>query len=156
MRLTWLGGPGSVRQVASTFKTVVFIWFLYLILDQCLSIGFYSYYPEYQSFDPNAYETYEEMWADAPSGAIIIHYVQDALHFVFWLYLLIATIKARRAVRQQYEIPEHSCSGCEDCCCSFWCHCCTTMQMMRHTADYDSYPAACCTETGLPLHVDTV
>ena len=27
-------------------------------------------------------------------------------------------------------------------------------QMGRHTADYDTYRAACCTDTGLPNHVE--
>lgn len=34
-------------------------------------------------------------------------------------------------------------------CCAFWCTCCTIAQISRHTADYEHYPAFCCTESGL-------
>lgn len=113
-------------------------------------------YPEYQQFDADNYETTQSMLADAPAGAIIIHYLTEIVEMLFMLYILITTCRARRSVREQYDIPETTCKGCEDCCCSFWCQCCTTMQMMRHTADYETYPGSCCTETGLPTYVQTV
>ena len=50
--------------------------------------------------------------------------------------------------------PNKHCKGCEDCCCSFWCHCCTIAQMMRHTADYDKYDAQCCNDTGFASSSD--
>jgi Cys-rich protein (TIGR01571 family) len=151
MRLTWMGEPGSVQQVAKTFKMVVGIFVLYMLVNQILNIIFYAMYPQFQ--DAGDYETAETLWAEAPAGAFILHYTRELIEFIFWLYILLATCRVRRNVREQYEIPEDVCAGCEDCCCAFWCQCCTTMQMMRHTADYDNYPAVCCTETGLPLSV---
>lgn len=69
---------------------------------------------------------------------------------VSWtIYLLLAICKTRAYVRQTYGIPETSCRGCEDCCCSYWCPCCTISQMARHTADYRTYHGACCSSTGL-------
>lgn len=65
------------------------------------------------------------------------------------MYFLIVTCKTRAHLRRTYNIPETSCNGCEDCCCAYWCGCCTLAQMARHTADYETYPAACCSETGL-------
>ena len=35
----------------------------------------------------------------------------------------------------------------------FWCSCCTVAQMARHTADYETYAARCCSDTGLPPNV---
>eukprot|EP00545_Synedropsis_sp_CCMP1620_P001124 CAMPEP_0119015798 /NCGR_PEP_ID=MMETSP1176-20130426/11641_1 /TAXON_ID=265551 /ORGANISM="Synedropsis recta cf, Strain CCMP1620" /LENGTH=295 /DNA_ID=CAMNT_0006969119 /DNA_START=92 /DNA_END=979 /DNA_ORIENTATION=+ len=155
-RLNWMGTPGSVKQVASTFKIMVGIFVLYVIISQVLNIMFTSLYPQYQGFDADNYETTQAMWESAPTGAIIIHYIEEIMELCFCVYIVIATCRARRSVREQYEIPEHSCSGCEDCCCAFWCQCCVTMQMMRHTADYDTYPGSCCTDTGLPSYVQTV
>jgi Cys-rich protein (TIGR01571 family) len=72
------------------------------------------------------------------------------LLLVSWvLYILLAICKTRAYVRQTYGIPETSCRGCEDCCCTFWCGCCTITQMARHTADYRTYHGACCSSTGL-------
>jgi hypothetical protein len=76
---------------------------------------------------------------------------QDILRFLFWTYMLVLLIRARAYVRRLYSIPEQNCTGCEDCCCSFWLPCCTALQIARHTADYDTHGASCCTETGLPL-----
>jgi Cys-rich protein (TIGR01571 family) len=69
---------------------------------------------------------------------------------LFYLYSLILLIKLRSAVRRHHEIPEKDCAGMEDCCCAFWCGCCTVAQIARQTADYDQRRAECCSPTGLP------
>jgi Cys-rich protein (TIGR01571 family) len=73
-----------------------------------------------------------------------------------FLYVLIARIRTRAYIRNKYAIPEQYCSGCDDCCLSFWCGCCTTAQMLRHTADYDTYRAECCSDTGISLQAPNV
>jgi hypothetical protein len=46
---------------------------------------------------------------------------------------------------------DNSCAAtCEDCCLATVCNCCTIMQMARHTADYTTSRATCCTPNGLP------
>lgn len=80
---------------------------------------------------------------------------QRSLHGIvstaFLLYTLIVLMKTRASVRARYEIPEQCCAGgMEDCCCAFWCSCCTVAQLARQTADYDQTRAVCCTDTGLP------
>jgi Cys-rich protein (TIGR01571 family) len=65
-----------------------------------------------------------------------------------FMYVLIARIRTRAYIRNKYAIPEQYCSGCDDCCLSFWCGCCTTAQMLRHTVDYGAHSADCCSETG--------
>jgi len=52
-------------------------------------------------------------------------------------------------VRERYAIPG---GEWEDCCCSLACPCLVSGQLLRHTMDYDVYPATCCTETGIPSH----
>lgn len=54
----------------------------------------------------------------------------------------------RGHMRKMFEIP----GGCfEDCCCMFWCNCCSIIQMNSHTHDLFKYGdcAACTTDTGL-------
>jgi Cys-rich protein (TIGR01571 family) len=64
----------------------------------------------------------------------------------FALYCFLLTMSLRSKVREQYNIPG---SCCEDCCCSFWCLHCTICQLARHTADFKTHPAGCCTDKGL-------
>jgi Cys-rich protein (TIGR01571 family) len=78
--------------------------------------------------------------------------VKNCLHVAFSIYVVILICQTRAHVRRTYAIPEASCRGCEDCCCAYWCSCCTVAQMARHTADYRKYHAACCSETGLGDH----
>lgn len=72
------------------------------------------------------------------------------------LYLVNLTKKVRSSIRNKYQIPEGSCAceGTEDCLCATFCTPCTICQMGRHTADFDTYRATCCTSTGLPRQVE--
>mmetsp|Transcript_12757 Transcript_12757/g.18758 ORF Transcript_12757/g.18758 Transcript_12757/m.18758 type:complete len:264 (-) Transcript_12757:204-995(-) len=144
VRLTWLGEPGSVNQVARTFKIVSLLFITVLLLDQILALIIISIYPEMIQDPDNAV---------APIGAIIMQFFRETLQVLFAVYLLVTTCRTRKVVREQFNIPEKKCKGCEDCCCAFWCQCCVTMQMMRQTADYAAVDATCCTETGLPVDV---
>mmetsp|Transcript_68415 Transcript_68415/g.95111 ORF Transcript_68415/g.95111 Transcript_68415/m.95111 type:complete len:81 (+) Transcript_68415:1-243(+) len=58
--------------------------------------------------------------------------------------MLIAVCRTRAHMRRQYQIRPGCCGGCEDCCCVFWCGCCTVQQMARHTHDYKEHPVGCC------------
>jgi len=71
----------------------------------------------------------------------------------FW-YLVART---RKAMRDEYDIPQIHCKcgcGAEDACMAVFCSACTLAQMGRHTADYTTYRSMCCTDTGLPNHVE--
>lgn len=68
------------------------------------------------------------------------------------LYILAIGTMTRYAMRQKFSIPEEHCDGCgalEDCCCMYWCGCCSVIQMGRHTHDDKVYQGHCCTKTGL-------
>lgn len=84
-----------------------------------------------------------------PSWVSIVDGIHQALSFIYGLFVLVVLIRTRKYIRTKYQIPENSCQGCEDCCCSFWCGPCTICQIGRHTADYSRYSASCCSETGL-------
>ena len=67
-----------------------------------------------------------------------------------FLFLVVSnTMKARSFIRKKYDIPEGKCGGCEDACCAIFCNPCSICQMSRHSADYRSNLAACCTRNGL-------
>ena len=72
------------------------------------------------------------------------------------LFFYSLTIKTRAAVRNMYNIPESRCAGCEDVAVSLCCTSCAISQMGRHTADYDTFRGSCCTDTGLPGHIEAV
>jgi Cys-rich protein (TIGR01571 family) len=84
---------------------------------------------------------------------IILAYSAPALYrltvIAFWLYMVFLLTKVRSYIRNKYFIPVGACGPLEDCCVSFWCGCCSVTQLARHTADYRSSPAACCSDTGL-------
>mmetsp|Transcript_29386 Transcript_29386/g.68013 ORF Transcript_29386/g.68013 Transcript_29386/m.68013 type:complete len:130 (-) Transcript_29386:507-896(-) len=64
-------------------------------------------------------------------------------------------VQTRKAIRDAYSIPEgRRLEGYEDLVVSVFCLPCALSQMGRHTADYDTYRSTCCSETGLPNHVD--
>mmetsp|Transcript_14447 Transcript_14447/g.21290 ORF Transcript_14447/g.21290 Transcript_14447/m.21290 type:complete len:278 (+) Transcript_14447:112-945(+) len=164
MRLTWTGDRGSIPQVANTFQRVARIFFLFVLAIVALDVASFMLYPQFsemrditedQVIDFNDYFSQQNIWDTAPTGAIALYYSKCLLEILFCFYIVLTTCKTRRAVREQYEIP-NSCCGCEDFCCSLWCGCCTTMQMMRHTADYDQHEGKCCTKSGLPPHCDVV
>lgn len=158
MRLTWLGGPGSVQQVASTFKTVAGIFLVCIAVDYALVIAMYTLAPSFEdTYDfTNDEVSYTQESQDAAQAANVVGGIRRLWEFIFGMYFLVATIRTRMAVRAQHNIDQEACGGIEDCCCSYWCRCCVTTQMMRQTADYERQPAACCTETGLARHVDPV
>ena len=74
----------------------------------------------------------------------------NVLASLFALYFLIALIRTRRSVRDQYSIPSGCLGCCEDFCCSTFCGCCAVSQMARHTGDYESNNGVCCSDRGLP------
>jgi len=75
----------------------------------------------------------------------------DCFLLLYGVYMVAMT---RRQVRSEYDIPELRCKGYEDCCMAVFCTCCTIAQMGRHTADYETYRAYCCSDTGLANHIE--
>ena len=86
---------------------------------------------------------------DTPTWQIVLYRL---LAMAFTLYTLMVLMKLRAAVRGKYHIPVTRCAHqpeVEDCCCSFWCGCCTVAQLARQTANYDEQRAICCSDDGL-------
>jgi hypothetical protein len=87
------------------------------------------------------------------------------LALVWLIFITIIGMNTRFYIRQKYDIPVTNCDGCcdgccdgmlEDCCCAFWCSCCVTIQMARHSHFHHDYPYQCCTTNGLPSGVPEV
>jgi Cys-rich protein (TIGR01571 family) len=134
----------------SAFKAIACIFVVFIVVDHILSTLITPYRPSMEpTIDDNG-DYVPPDYSSVPTWVWVTLGIEYAVEFAFFLYMLIVLIRTRAYVRQRYNIPEQNCAGCEDCCCAFWAPCCTTLQIARHTADYDKYTAACCSETGLP------
>jgi Cys-rich protein (TIGR01571 family) len=146
LHLDWLGSSMTIPSSCSTFKILVVSCFLWLAMDNGLSIITETY--TYTQLDEDLYTT-----TPVPYWAVVLNGIRRSITYAYGLYLLIVMIRARSYLRSKYAIPEQYCTGCEDCCCSFWCHCCVVAQMARHLNDYEHNEASCCTDTGLDPHI---
>jgi Cys-rich protein (TIGR01571 family) len=145
LHLDWLGSPMTNPSSWSTFKILTVSFIASLVLRYGMSIINMPYTsPSYADAYP-----YDGTVASKPNWLVALDGIHHCILYAYGLYLLIAMIRARSNLRSKYAIPEQYCSGCEDCCCSFWCHCCVVAQMARHLNDYEHNEASCCTDTGL-------
>ena len=130
MQLTWLGEPGPQVATKNTFRVVIILLVAYMVYSTSLEIGSLPYTP-----------------SETPLWMTILKSLGSTLFTVWSVYSLCRT---RQNVRKMYSIPEQHCAGCEDVVCAFFCTCCTVAQLSRHTGEYETYPAVCCSETGHP------
>jgi Cys-rich protein (TIGR01571 family) len=145
MQLNFCGKQKGPAAASNTFKYMLMLWLVYYVTVQVLEAFTRSYAPQAPNDDSVTIEYSTTYWA--------LYGVSMACEIMFGIYLVVMIIRTRSLIREKYSIREENCVGCEDCCCAVFCNCCVVAQMARHTADYDTYPAACCTKTGLPSHV---
>jgi Cys-rich protein (TIGR01571 family) len=139
LKLDWFGSPtdDKVPREWSAFRVISLVWIAYAAFHYTVGVVSFPYSANgTKSDDP-------PLWSTVLMGA------DNGLSVAFSLYTLIVMVRARSYVRAKYSIPERDCAGCEDCCFSYFCHCCVVAQMARHINDYERYPADCCSETGL-------
>jgi len=141
LRLTWLGEEGSIAETVSTFRTLLSITVVYYVLNQILIFS------PFALMDENG---------NVSSDAVLFVEWRYILRIIFIVFTWITVARLRSRIRSKYSIPEKNCRGCEDCCCSIWCTCCALSQMARHTADYETYAALCCSETGLSPNAPSI
>ena len=145
MKLDWMASPLNGRSpTMSAFKVMLITFIVYQAVDTGLSYTVAPYSPMYDA-DTQTYVAPENVpdWVGPVDG------IRQGLSLLYSFFVLVVLIRTRSHIRHKYQIPEHTCKGCEDCCCSFWCGACTVCQMARHTADYSTYSASCCSDTGL-------
>mmetsp|Transcript_15453 Transcript_15453/g.17971 ORF Transcript_15453/g.17971 Transcript_15453/m.17971 type:complete len:249 (-) Transcript_15453:283-1029(-) len=126
LNLRMSGTPGTHRQAKRAFFKLVFITLFHVFTCSNIMMAHIKL----------SLKTYH-----------IINTICSILYSCILLYLIVIT---RSHIRKKYNIREKCFGGCEDICVAFWCPCCTISQMARHTADYDTYRASCCSNTGLP------
>jgi Cys-rich protein (TIGR01571 family) len=153
LNLNWLAKP-TTGVPPNTFPTVFYLTAAYLVCNYALSLAMQAVLPADNSSYNNGYNPYgtntSNPTGDVATSFYVLYFTFHALMIVFFLYVLIITIKTRNYIRKKYAIRAQNCDeSIEDCCCSFWCHACVICQMARHTADYDTYSARCCSSTGL-------
>eukprot|EP01083_Nonionella_stella_P079463 218079_1 len=142
LKLTWTADAGgTTAQTSSTFRILFWIGIITWIL-----INFVPYLPRF----------FLDEYGQPTDAYFNVNFLCQAVVLVYAIYKTVLICKTRKYIREQYGIPEQQCHGCEDCCCSWWCSCCTLSQMARHTGDYDAYAGVCCNETGLPPHAPSI
>jgi Cys-rich protein (TIGR01571 family) len=150
LNLNWLGN--SMEEHPSScpaFKVLLISFIIWLCLDSTLDIvARTGIYQELHASDDD-YLSYYSTVTVTSTHFYVVNAIRHGIVFVYGLFLLILMIRVRSLVRSKYAIPEQTCTGCEDCCCSFWCHCCVVAQMARHVNDYEHNRASCCSDTGL-------
>jgi Cys-rich protein (TIGR01571 family) len=93
-----------------------------------------------------------------PAWAYLLLAVRAICRTTLVVYFFVLSFRTRQVVRERYELPVVACGNatCEDCLVSVACHCCSIAQMARHTADYQTYDAKCCSATGLSDYAPAV
>ena len=135
LKLTWTANEGgSITKTSSTFRILFWMGIVWLGVRVLLNFLPVMLVDEQGELDDTA-------------GAII--FMMNLLVGGVFILFLVLLCKTRRHIREKYQIPEQQCHGCEDCCCTYWCSCCTVAQMARHTGDYKEHGARLCSETGL-------
>lgn len=96
------------------------------------------------------------LWAACYMAWWIIVGVTDGYgFFLYWIlaiFAIVALTQVRFFIRQRWNIPADCCdgSGClSDCCCVYWCSCCSLIQMLRHTHDEKVHHYSFGSATGL-------
>ncbi len=143
LKLTWLGNEGSITETASTFRKLLSITAVYYLLDQFLKFSPLAFIDENGNPSNTALVLVSVEW-------------RYFLNIIFAVFTWIIVTRTRKRIRSKYSIPAKNFGEYEDFCCSLWCTCCTLSQMARHTADYETYAARCCSETGLSPNAPSI
>lgn len=130
MQLTWVGEPGPISRTQQAFAVVVVLTASFIVYSTCLELANMPY--------------------PLDDGIPFITTLRVVGNVLFTAWSIYALCRTRETVRARYQIPEETCEGCEDLCCSVWCGCCVTAQMLRHTGEYETYPGNWFTSTGHP------
>ena len=142
--LDWCARPNT-KSYRSTFCTVVSLFVFVFITQTILNSVKKSIIA---AANPEAGDV-EKL--EIPASASLLESVRSIIDSSFGVYLFIIIIRTRSFIRRQSSIPEKNCGACEDFCCACCCSCCATMQMARHTTEYDNERAICCSSTGLSV-----
>jgi hypothetical protein len=151
MRLNWCASPTGAPQGRNTFWIVITLFGGVVVLNLLMALILGHVSRQVASDTTSYYNSITGELTLSPILYILLECV-TVCNYALALYSLWIMVRTRYIMRQTYMIPT-CCPGCvDDCCTIYACHCCALAQMARHTADYNIYPATCCTETGFPAH----
>jgi len=161
----------GAREIAKKTFNVILIWTIIAIVYSNLSplvIDYWLTHVEMVSVynDSIKQDIMVEQRVANPgceSLVLVFNVIRAVLIWPLAFFAIYWTTRTRSYIRQKYGIPARYCGSSkieslqastrschfEDFCCSLCCHCCTISQMARHTMDYDTFPATCCTPTGV-------
>jgi Cys-rich protein (TIGR01571 family) len=148
LHLTYRGEPGRPSVTSLAFRKLVSIvlsfWVTRLIMLMIITV-----------LDPNV-DSLE--WVEPPTSYYVFCAIDDLLAYIYLGFTVLVLRNLRSHVRSAYAIPEegYCVGGCEDTCCSLTCPCLVIGQLLRHTADYESYGARGCSATGLVGHAPSI
>lgn len=148
--------PNSLLSAFKILLGITLVWYVGAAAWQ----GIYYEYGEVGSSAYSDEFAYGEHTAtlglnENASGLIwILYIIGSIITYGGALLIVLVTCRARRNLREQYEIPARC--GLEDACCAVVCSPCSICQMARHTADYDVYKASFCRETGLGVDAPAI
>jgi len=123
LKLNWCGSPVSSNAWKNTYSIMVIICIF------CYGV--------------NLFTTPTDVDEGPVNGML------SNILLIVYLFVLCTIYKVRKHVRAKYEIPEQTCVGCEDVCCTLWCGSCVTAQMARHTTNYHKVKAQFFSGTGI-------
>ena len=146
LQLTWYGTPVRVEKAAGAFQVLFLVTVVYYVMRVSLFVAMWIMADDDVRRDVKPED-------DGTYAFLSTLYALD--FYVFWILSSLLLFRLRMYVREKYAIRE-SATDVKDCCLSFWCYCCVGAQMLRHTTDYDTYPATCCTERGIPAHAPSI
>lgn len=96
------------------------------------------------AFDACLLSTLKTTSNNLHTGFCVSYYIVATIDFLFAIHIFVIGIRTRYSILQKPNIPVGKCKGAEDCCCVFWCGCCSTQQLTRHTADNETYDTEWC------------
>ena len=139
------GKPGSPAESAGAFQKIV----MFTVAYTCISFSI---------FVVELANVNESMVGEPTPFVFTLMVIRRLMHYVFLALLVFITWNLRANVRSKFAIPEdESCNtGCEDLLCAVCCNHLSIAQLLRHTTDYETYNASCCSETGVPRHVPSI
>lgn len=148
LKLNVWAKPGPVSESAGAFQKLVTMTVAYSCLSMLLFIVCLPYDLTDQEGNP----------VEPPSAIFMLMVIRSCLHYGYLGILILVLWNLRAHVRSKYAIPEMDIcnTGCEDLLCSVFCSHCSVAQLLRHTTDYDTYNATCCTDTGVPPNVPSI
>lgn len=135
----------------SAFKVLLWSCVIVMVFNECISAVVYPYRaPSYiEDNNGNPMRNPDYFIGGTPGYIKALEIMGYMVEVGYAIYILLVFMRTRSHIRSKYQIPSSCCGEADSVLVGICCQCCGVAQMGRHTADYETYGASCCTETGL-------